>query len=131
MTSYCIKLQCCFYIAIILNKNIVYAEEVMTFKITDTVFTCSVWLSALIDRVCDNVYKIVKRDTSILMEKLAPKSVQEQKIKQRKLAEQRWRRVRRQVAAECCDRPCTVGNIIMYCPDDAKLLRENPNLFDD
>ncbi|XP_059052783.1 bombyxin A-3 homolog [Achroia grisella] len=131
MISRRIQFQCCIYIAMILHKNDVYAEETKTYRITDKVFTCSGWLSLLINKVCDNVYKIVKRDTSLLMEKLTPKSVQEQKTKQRKLAKERWRRVRRQVASECCDRPCTVGNIIMYCPEDAKLLRENPDLFDD
>lgn len=63
-------------------------------------------------------------------DKLTPRSLHEQRKKERVLAEQRWRRVRRQIASECCDRPCTVANIIKYCPDDAKLLRERPDIFD-
>ncbi|XP_068631297.1 uncharacterized protein [Battus philenor] len=120
------------YVVLLLsrNNNIASAtENSETFKITDRVFTCSKWLSSLIDKFCNNVYKIVKRDTSLMIEKLAPKELQKGMYKQRLLTEEHWRRMRRQVASECCERPCTVGNIITYCPDDAKLLRENPDIF--
>ncbi|XP_013138829.1 PREDICTED: uncharacterized protein LOC106103593 isoform X2 [Papilio polytes] len=112
------------------NINTAYGSDINdTFKITDRVFSCSNWLSSLIDNICNNVYKIVKRDTSLMIEKMAPKDLQKSMYKQRLLTEEHWRRVRRQVASECCERACTVGNIIMYCPDDAKLLRENPDIF--
>lgn len=65
-----------------------------------------------------------------LTEKLAPKNLRRDLTRNRLLAEGRWRRVRRQVATECCLRPCTVADIIMYCPEDAKLLVENPGIFD-
>ncbi|CAH2071448.1 unnamed protein product, partial [Iphiclides podalirius] len=120
------------YVVLLLNRSssVVYGmDNSETFKITDRVFSCSKWLSSLIDNFCNNVYKIVKRDTSLMVEKMAPKDLQKGMYKQRILAEEHWRRVRRQVASECCERPCTVGNIIMYCPDDAKLLRENPDIF--
>lgn len=61
---------------------------------------------------------------------MLPKDLQQHAAKKRLLAEGRWRRVRRQVATECCLRPCTVADIIMYCPDDAKLLQENPEIFE-
>nr|XP_034830165.1 uncharacterized protein LOC117987297 [Maniola hyperantus] len=117
------------YIILLLHRNstIVHAtENTETFKMSDRVFTCSKWLSSVIENFCNNVYKIVKRDTSAMLDKLSPKDLMR---KQRHIAKERWRRVRRQVAAECCERPCTVGTIIMYCPDDAKLLRENPDIF--
>ncbi|CAK1598705.1 unnamed protein product [Parnassius mnemosyne] len=120
------------YVVLLLNghNSISYGmENGETYKITDKVFSCSKWLSLLIANVCNNVFKIVKRDTSLMIEKMAPKSLQKSVYKKRLLAEEHWRRVRRQVASECCERPCTVGNIIMYCPDDAKLLRENPDIF--
>ncbi|XP_013138828.1 PREDICTED: uncharacterized protein LOC106115675 isoform X1 [Papilio xuthus] len=120
------------YVVLLLNRNIntAYGSDINdTFKITDRVFSCSNWLSSLIDNICNNVYKIVKRDTSLMIEKMAPKDLQKSMYKQRLLTEEHWRRVRRQVASECCERACTVGNIIMYCPDDAKLLRENPDIF--
>lgn len=61
---------------------------------------------------------------------MAPKDLQQGRVKRRILAEGRWRRVRRQVATECCLRPCTVADIITYCPDDAKLVQERPDIFD-
>ncbi|CAK1546102.1 unnamed protein product [Leptosia nina] len=119
------------YIILLIHANInpAQAEDAGTYRMTDRIFTCSKWLSSIIDNFCNNVYKIVKRDTSLLMDKLAPRDLQSVN-RRRFLAEERWRRVRRQVASECCERPCTVSNIIMYCPDDAKLLQENPNIFD-
>ncbi|CAH2105640.1 unnamed protein product [Euphydryas editha] len=97
---------------------------------SDPVYTCSKWLSSLIYNICNNVYKIVKRDTSVMIDKLTPTDLLfKNRNERRKIAEIRWRRVRRQVASECCERPCTVENIIMYCPDDAKLLIENPDIF--
>ncbi|XP_047528789.1 uncharacterized protein LOC125065301 [Vanessa atalanta] len=120
------------YIMFILHRNVnavEKTEDTEIYKMTDKVFTCSKWLSAIIYNFCNNVYKVVKRDTSLL-DKLTPKDLLKIKNKRREFADVRWRRVRRQVASECCEKPCTVGNIIMYCPDDAKLLIENPNLFD-
>lgn len=38
-----------------------------TYKMTDRIFTCSKWLSSIIDNICNNVYRIVKRDASLLM----------------------------------------------------------------
>ncbi|CAG4915615.1 unnamed protein product [Colias eurytheme] len=119
------------YIVLILQRNIslvVGAEEAEIYRMTDSIFTCSKWLSSIIDNICNNVFKIVKRDTSVMMGKLAPKVLQRSANKKRLLAEKRLR-VRRQVARECCERPCTVSTIIMYCPDDARLLQENPDIF--
>ncbi|XP_053603842.1 uncharacterized protein LOC128671418 [Plodia interpunctella] len=118
------------YIILLLCRDSVVAEEPVNFKITDTLLICSSWLASVITKVCDNTYKIVKRDTSVLMEKMAPKSVQEQKTKLLSLEKERWRRVRRQIATECCDNPCTVATIIMYCPNDSRVIRENPDLFE-
>ncbi|XP_046963482.1 uncharacterized protein LOC124532570 [Vanessa cardui] len=120
------------YVIFLLHRNVnavEKTEDTEIYKMTDKVFTCSKWLSSIIYNFCNNVYKIVKRDTSLL-DKLTPKDLLKIKNKRREFADVRWRRVRRQVASECCEKPCTVGNIIMYCPDDAKLLIENPNLFD-
>ncbi|XP_023949432.2 insulin-like isoform X2 [Bicyclus anynana] len=116
------------YIIFFLQRNlmIVHAEETATIKMSDRVFTCSKWLSSIIDNLCNNAYKIVKRDTSAMLDKLSPKGL---KRKERYITDERWRRVKRQVASECCERPCTVRTIIMYCPDDAKLLTENPDIF--
>ncbi|XP_060801935.1 bombyxin A-2 homolog [Amyelois transitella] len=118
------------YIILLLCRNNVFAVEPVNYKINDTILICSRWLGRTLANVCDNDYKIVKRDTSILMEKMAPKSVQEQKTKQRLLEKERWRRFRRQIVSECCDNPCTVGEILSYCPNDSKVVRENPQLFE-
>lgn len=64
-----------------------------------------------------------------ILDKLTPKDLLNNRDKRRKIAEMSWRRVRRQVANECCEKPCTVETIIMYCPDDAKVLIENPDIF--
>lgn len=42
-------------------------ENTETFKMSDRVYMCSKWLSSVIDNFCNNVYKIVKRDTSIML----------------------------------------------------------------
>ncbi|XP_045446961.1 uncharacterized protein LOC123655171 [Melitaea cinxia] len=120
------------YIVLLLSRNLTTIEGVEnteTFKMSDSVYTCSKWLASIIDNFCNNVYKIVKRDTSLILDKLTPKDLLNNRDKRRKIAEMRWRRVRRQVASECCERPCTVETIIMYCPDDAKVLIENPDIF--
>ncbi|CAH2105639.1 unnamed protein product [Euphydryas editha] len=121
------------YIILLLCRNLTTIEGVENkkiYKMSDPVYTCSKWLSSLIYNICNNVYKIVKRDTSVMIDKLTPTDLLfKNRNERRKIAEIRWRRVRRQVASECCERPCTVENIIMYCPDDAKLLIENPDIF--
>lgn len=64
------------YIVMLLSRHNIYVhgdEGTRTYKITDKVFTCSSWLSMLINKLCDNVYKIVKRDTSLMIgESLKP-----------------------------------------------------------
>ncbi|XP_038220198.1 uncharacterized protein LOC119838351 [Zerene cesonia] len=120
------------YIVLILHRNlspVVGAEGADIYRMTDSIFTCSKWLSSIIDNFCNNVFKIVKRDTSVMLGKLTPTGLQRSANKKRLLAEKRLLRVRRQVARECCERPCTVSTIIMYCPDDARLLQENPDIF--
>ncbi|CAG9560034.1 unnamed protein product [Danaus chrysippus] len=112
-----------YFIFLLLLNRSSNAEDTEVYKMSDRVFTCSKWLSSVIDNFCNKVFKIVKRDASSLIDKLTPKDLRKHQNKQR------WR-VRRQVASECCERPCTVGNIIMYCPDDAKLLIEDPDIFD-
>ncbi|KAG6444214.1 uncharacterized protein LOC115456422 isoform X2 [Manduca sexta] len=120
------------YILIILFGNnwfnVVHGDRV--YNINDKVLSCSGWLSTIIYNFCNNHYKIVKRDTSLMIEKMAPKDLQKKTIKHSLLEADRWRRMRRQVANECCLRACTVADIIMYCPNDAKLLQENPDIFD-
>nr|AXZ96486.1 insulin-like peptide 4 [Maruca vitrata] len=126
------KLQYALYIAILLchqNVCILAEEGTRTYKITDKVSICSSFLALLINKFCDNVYKIEKRDTSLMIDKLTPRTLHKQRNKERVLTEARWRRVRRQIATECCDQACTVANIIKYCPDDAKLLKERPDIF--
>ncbi|CAH2991661.1 unnamed protein product [Chilo suppressalis] len=100
------------------------------FHITDKITSCSSYLSNLINLVCNNSIKIIKRDTSLLLDRLTPRSIQEYRKKQRVLARERWRRVRRQVASECCDQACTIGQMIKYCPEDARLVRERPEIFE-
>ncbi|VVC88313.1 unnamed protein product [Leptidea sinapis] len=122
------------YIVLIILRNIspMWASEhgdTETYRMSDRVYTCSKWLSSIIDNICNNVYKIVKRETSIMVEKLSPRDLKKSVNEKRLISDGRWRRMRRQVATECCERPCTVSNLVMYCPDDAKLLRENPDIF--
>lgn len=50
--------------------------------------------------------------------------------RQRQLHADHWRRVRRQIATECCSQHCTIGNIIWYCGDSSKLVVENPEIFE-
>ncbi|KAL0832711.1 hypothetical protein ABMA28_000893 [Loxostege sticticalis] len=121
------------YIVMILSQQYisVLGQEGRLFHMTDTVFTCSSYLSALITNFCDNIFKIVKRDTnSVLIDRLTPRSLHELRNKERVLAQERWRRVRRQIASECCDQPCSVGNIIKYCPEESKLAKERPDIFE-
>ncbi|XP_052749352.1 uncharacterized protein LOC113515625 isoform X2 [Galleria mellonella] len=118
MISRSIQFLCCICIILLLYRNVVHAEEVQTYKITDTVSFCSSKLSVMISKLCDNQYKIVKRDTSILIGKLSPRRLEEQEF-----AKERWRRLRRQVANECCNQPCSLENLIMYCSEDAKFKR--------
>ncbi|KAJ8733412.1 hypothetical protein PYW08_001710 [Mythimna loreyi] len=118
------------YIVMILYSNESLADEDRVFNINDKVLSCSGWLSRIIFNFCNNTYKIVKRDTSVMIEKMAPKDLQKETNRQRIVDEAHWKRVRRQVATECCLNPCTVGDIIMYCPDDAKLVQDHPDIFD-
>lgn len=60
---------------------------------------------------------------------MAPNDLKQDTARKRIMPDQKWLRVRRQVATECCLRACTVADIIMYCPSDAKLLQENPEIF--
>lgn len=111
------------------NRLIVAEDNVRTYNIGDRVSGCSTWLSTIIFLFCNNTYKIVKRDTtSVMIDKMAPKEFQLKTTK--RLIMESARRVRRQVADECCTRACTVADIIMYCPDDAKLVQERPDIFD-
>ncbi|XP_075971610.1 uncharacterized protein LOC142973616 isoform X2 [Anticarsia gemmatalis] len=113
------------------NERLVSADEEKTYSINDEVLSCSGWLSSIIFNFCNNTYKIVKRDTaSVMIEKLAPIDLKQETNRRRLVDEGHWRRVRRQVASECCLRPCTVADIIMYCPNDAKLIQERPDIFD-
>lgn len=43
------------------------SEDTETYKMSDRVYMCSKWLSSVIDNFCNNVYKIVKRDTSLML----------------------------------------------------------------
>ncbi|KAJ2952304.1 hypothetical protein O0L34_g4587 [Tuta absoluta] len=133
-----VKIQSCICIAIIFSRQ-TFAETdsplnsstKKSYKITDNVKQCSNFLSKFIDNLCNKDLKVVKRDTSILLEKLMPKDLQNHMNKQRLESSESWRRVRRQVADECCESACTVGNIILYCPDDARLVKEDPEIFYD
>nr|XP_037868992.1 uncharacterized protein LOC119628374 isoform X2 [Bombyx mori] len=112
------------------SSSIVFGDNAeRVYSIHDKVTSCSGWLSTIIFNFCNNVYKIVKRDTSLMIEKMAPKDLQQDTTKQRLLGEGKWRRVRRQVANECCLRSCTVAELIRYCPDDALLVQEHPEIF--
>ncbi|KAJ8727460.1 hypothetical protein PYW07_001579 [Mythimna separata] len=118
------------YIVMLLYSNESFVNANKVYNINDEVLSCSGWLSTIIFQFCNNTYKIVKRDTSVMIEKMAPKDLQIETSKQRLVDESHWRRVRRQVATECCLNPCTVADIIMYCPDDAKLFEDQPDIFD-
>ncbi|CAF4811375.1 unnamed protein product [Pieris macdunnoughi] len=118
------------YIILLLHSAFNPIEaETETYRMTDHVFTCSKWLSSVIENLCNNVYRIVKRDTSLLMEKLTPRDIQKSVNRRRFLAEEKWRRLRRQVATECCVEACTISNIILYCPENSKVIKENPHIF--
>uniref|UniRef100_A0A2H1V285 SFRICE_002747 n=1 Tax=Spodoptera frugiperda TaxID=7108 RepID=A0A2H1V285_SPOFR len=125
---------CLFQVYIVLllfsNENSVYADQVRIYNLNDPVLSCSGWLSNIIFNICNNTYKIVKRDTSLMIEKMAPKALQKETARLQLVDEGQWRRVRRQVATQCCDRACTVADIITYCPNDAKLVQENPEIFE-
>lgn len=41
--------------------------EKVVYNINDQVYTCSSWLSRVIFEFCNNTYKIVKRDTSLMI----------------------------------------------------------------
>ncbi|XP_047022552.1 uncharacterized protein LOC124631952 [Helicoverpa zea] len=121
--------QVCIVMILYSNEHLVYGD-VKIYSINDEVLSCSGWLSTIIFNFCNNTYKIVKRDTSLMIEKMAPKDLQKDTSRRRLVDGDRWHRVRRQVASQCCLHPCTVADIIMYCPNDAKLLQENPDIFD-
>ncbi|XP_028026041.1 bombyxin A-1 homolog [Bombyx mandarina] len=120
------RLRCYIYIMLILMRSstIVFGDNAeRVYSLDDKVKCCSRWLSTIIFNFCNNAYKIVKR------EKMAPKDLQQDTTKQRHLVEGKWRRVRRQVANECCLRSCTVAELIRYCPKDAPLVQKHPELF--
>ncbi|XP_073942911.1 uncharacterized protein [Choristoneura fumiferana] len=119
------NLLCYFYIIILLNNLLVLGqEEKHVFRLSDKLLRCSSNLSKVIQEFCDNVHKVVKRDTSVIIDKLVPGALH---IHMKRERLKRWHRVRRQVATECCERACTVSNILLYCPDDAEVLRDNQN----
>lgn len=66
----------------------------------------------------------------LFTEKLMPEHLKIVNTRQRMLYAEHWRRVRRQIANECCNQPCTIGNIIWYCGDSSKLVMENPEIFE-
>ncbi|KOB77284.1 Insulin-like peptide 6 [Operophtera brumata] len=105
-------------------------QDKKVFHINDVVSSCSSWLSTMIFDFCNNDFTIVKRDTSLMLEIMAPKNFQRDRLGRSLLSEGSWKRSKRQVANECCLRTCTVGDVIMYCPDDSKLLLENPGILD-
>ncbi|XP_049870359.1 uncharacterized protein LOC126369837 [Pectinophora gossypiella] len=122
-------------IALLLSRHNGLCEEeeesstTRKYRITDTVSTCSDRLSKFIAALCGKVIKIVKRDaTSLMIDKLAPKDLHINGEPQ-KWGSKRLVRMRRQVASECCNQACTVGNLIMYCSDEAKLVQEDPDIF--
>ncbi|XP_028166586.1 uncharacterized protein LOC135074156 [Ostrinia nubilalis] len=130
------KLQYVLYIAMFLSRQYICVlgkeGELGLAHMTDVVYTCSSYLSRIITRFCDNLITIVKRDTSsVLIDRLSPKSLLELRDKERVRKQERWRRVRRQIASECCDQPCNVGLIIKYCPEESKLFKERPDIFQD
>ncbi|KAL4706609.1 hypothetical protein ACJJTC_009021 [Scirpophaga incertulas] len=99
------------------------------YHITDKVMSCSSFLSRLVSSFCNSTYTIVKRDTSILLDKLTHRTSFDYKSKKRWVDEEQLQRVRRQIATECCEQPCTIRQMIKYCPDDAKLVQEHPEIF--
>ncbi|XP_026322178.1 bombyxin A-2 homolog [Hyposmocoma kahamanoa] len=103
----------------------------VTYRVSDQLIQCSQKLSKFIKSLCDKEYKIIKRDiSSVLMEKLMPEDLKIVNTRQRLLYAEHWRRVRRQIASECCNQPCTIGNIIWYCGNSSKLVVENPEVFE-
>ncbi|XP_063360751.1 bombyxin A-3 homolog [Cydia amplana] len=125
------SLQYLFIITVLLGNNLLALAQNETqplIRLSDSVNKCSHRLSQMIANLCNNIYKIVKRDTrsSIMIDKLVPEELHEH-VKRARL--KRWRRVRRQVAKECCDRPCTVSNLLMYCPAESEVVKEHPDIF--
>ncbi|XP_063377623.1 bombyxin A-3 homolog [Cydia fagiglandana] len=122
--------QYLFIIMVLLENNFAAPaqEETHQYRLSDPVNKCSHRLSQMIANLCNNMYKIVKRDTrsSIMIDKLVPEDLHEH-VKRARL--KRWRRVRRQVAKECCERPCTVSNLLMYCPAESEVVKEHPDIF--
>ncbi|XP_061711151.1 bombyxin A-3 homolog [Cydia pomonella] len=120
-----------FIIMVLLGNNLVALaqEEMQQLRLSDSINKCSHRLSQMIANLCNNLYKIVKRDTrsSRMIDKLVPEDLHEH-MKRARL--KRWRRVRRQVANECCERPCTVSNLLMYCPPESRVVKEHPDMFD-
>ncbi|XP_047984205.1 bombyxin A-2 homolog [Leguminivora glycinivorella] len=104
-------------------------EAQEAYKLSDSINKCSKRLSQMIANLCNNMYKIVKRDTrsSLMIDKLVPEELHEH-MKRSRLKRSR-RRVRRQLVDECCNQPCTISNLLMYCPPDAIIVKERPEIF--
>ncbi|XP_063532796.1 bombyxin A-2 homolog [Cydia strobilella] len=125
------SLQYLFIIVVLLGNNLLALaqDETGLFRLSDSVNKCSHLLSQMIANLCNNIYKIVKRDTrsSIMIDKLVPEDLHDH-VKRARLKQ--WRRVRRQVAKECCEQPCTVSTLLSYCPAESEVVKEHPDIFD-
>lgn len=65
-----------------------------------------------------------------ISESMAPEGLKKNTYLKWLVDKREGRRVRRQIASECCNKPCTIANIIEYCPGDSKLMLENSDLFE-
>lgn len=61
-----------FYVIILLNRNsllVLGQGEKHVFRMSDKLIRCSSNLSKVIQEFCDNMHKVVKRDTSVIIGK--------------------------------------------------------------
>lgn len=55
------------YVFIVITRSVNIVHGARTYSINDEVTSCSGWLATIIFNFCNNTYKIVKRDTSLMI----------------------------------------------------------------
>ncbi|KAG7307944.1 hypothetical protein JYU34_006561 [Plutella xylostella] len=91
-------------------------DEDLTVELSQQVLACSRFLSCLLERLCSNSVKIVKGDGAAIFGKLKLSRNRRHASSSRELDEGSPRRTRRQVVDDCCLQPCTINDLLQYCP---------------
>ncbi|CAK1590655.1 unnamed protein product [Parnassius mnemosyne] len=94
---------------------------------TGVVFLCFVCLLQIFDSKCEYAQSYCGRRLASTLAFLCDKSIEVKRSDYRYTSEARgWRwisphqaksvsRTKRQIVAECCDKPCTVDELLTYC----------------